>query len=159
MENSAEPGRAPVFLEKREAIRPSLATMNNHGTAGAPRELQLFDEDALLNVTRGMIIMIIEADFAPSDKFRMLRQIRELVVMRLRREFGLMRVNPCGSVNPLVAFRERQRRRQRARSTANGKNLAYAGRLRPRKHVSPVGIEFRHIDMRMRIDQLKLCGS
>lgn len=102
--------------------------------------------------------MIIEADFAPSEKFRMLRQIREFVVIRLRREFGFMRVNPCGGVNPITTFGEGQSRGQRARTAANRQNLAHAGHLRPRQHVGSIGIEFGHIDMRMRIDEFELCG-
>ena len=52
MENSAEARRAPVLIEKREAIRPSFAAVNDDGTARAAREIKLLDEDALLNIAR-----------------------------------------------------------------------------------------------------------
>src|SRR5260370_40854760 len=105
-----------------------------------------------------MVIVIIETDFTPGEKLWMLRQVRKLVVMGRGGKLGFVRMNTGRGVDPIVAFRKRQRRGQCARSATDGKNLAYAGRLRPRQHVGSIEIEFRHIHVGVRIDYLELCG-
>src|ERR1700730_15124233 len=106
MENSAKARRAPVLIEKHEAIRPSFAAVNDDGTAGAARDLELLSKDTLLNVARRMVVVIIEADFTQGEKFRMLRQLRELVIVRGRGELGFMWVNPGSGVDPVIALSE-----------------------------------------------------
>src|SRR5690348_7893779 len=97
VENSAQARRAPVSVEEREAIRPRFAAMNNDGFADAAGQLELLDKNALLDFAGRMVVVIIEANFAPGEKLRMFRQICELVVIRGRSEPGFVRVNSGGS--------------------------------------------------------------
>ena len=62
------PDAAPMLLEDRQAIRPGLAAMQDHRQARGPRQLQLFDEHALLNVARRMVVVIVETDLAPGQE-------------------------------------------------------------------------------------------
>ena len=139
-------------IEKGETIAPGLAAMNDHGAAHAARQLELFGEDALLNVARRMVVVIIETDFPPGKEFGALRQIAEFVVMCRCGELGFMRVNSGGGINPFVALAKWQRGVQRAGSAADGEDVAYSSSLRPRQHIGSIGIEFGHIHVRMRID-------
>src|SRR5437879_11986558 len=132
--------------------------MNDDGAARAARQFELFGEDALLSISGGMVVVIIETDFAPGQEFWMLRQIAELVVMYKCGEPGFVRVNSGRGVDPVVALGKWHCRGQRSRSAANGQNLAHADRLRPREHVGSIRIEFGHVHVRMRIDELELHG-
>src|SRR5690348_7836975 len=61
-----------------------------------------------------------------------------------------------GSVDPVVTFRKWQRGIQRAGCAADRKNVVNSRSLRARQHHASIGIEFRHVHVRMRIDELEL---
>ena len=67
-----------------------------------------------------------------------------------------MGVNSGCGIDPIVALGEGHRRSQRAGSAADGENVAHAGRLRPRQHVQAIRIEFGHVQVGMRIDEIEL---
>jgi len=48
--------------------------MNHHRQLYGTRQRELFAKDTCLVTTRRKVIMIVEADLAPSDNTRMLRQ-------------------------------------------------------------------------------------
>ncbi len=156
MEDSAKAGGAPVLIENGKAIGPGLTAMNNDRTARIARRLELLDEDSLLNFARRMIVVIIEADFAPSEKFGLLRQSREFLVVCGRGKLRLMRVNARSGIDPVVALGKWQRRGQRAGSSSDGEDIAHSGRLSPRQHIHSIRIELRDVQVRMRIDEIEL---
>ena len=67
-----------MTIEQQEAVRPSLAAMNDHRPAGGASQFQLLDEDALLNVARRMVVVVVEADLSPGQKSGMLREAVQL---------------------------------------------------------------------------------
>src|SRR5690348_9261909 len=75
MKNAAEIRAAPVFfVENAQAIPPCVAAMNHDGQARSAGERKLAAKNILLHVARRMIVKIVEADFAPREHARMLRQ-------------------------------------------------------------------------------------
>ena len=66
MKNSAEAARLPVLFENREAVVPRIAAMNHDRALRGARLLELPPEDALLHVPRRVIVVVIEAHFAPA---------------------------------------------------------------------------------------------
>ena len=56
--------------------------MDDDGQLGRVREFHLLAKDALLNVARGVIVEIIEANFAPGNDFGMLRELGQGFEMR-----------------------------------------------------------------------------
>ena len=61
-------------LEHIETIGPSVSAVDDDGQLGGVGELHLVTKDALLDVAGGVIVEIIEADFAEGDHFGMLRE-------------------------------------------------------------------------------------
>ena len=62
-----------------------------------------------MRFARGVIVKIIEADFAPGDDFGMLRQAGEFVEMVLGDFFGFVRMDADAGVDPFVLFGEWER--------------------------------------------------
>ena len=105
-----------------------------------------------------MIVVVIKANFAPGEEFRMLRQVGKLFIVRRSGQPGLVRVNTGSRIDPIVTLCKWQRRRQRVGASADGQNVPYACRLRSRQHLLSIGIEFRHVHVGMRIHQVELLG-
>ena len=148
-----------MTVQNIEAVGPGLAAVNNDGAAGTARQVELFDEDALLNVARRMVVVIVEADLADGQEFGVLGQSGKLFVMGLGGELGFVRMNSGGGVDPGKTRGEGHRRSQRAGGSADGQNVAHTGRLRPGQHVHAIRVEFGHVQVGMRIDQFKLLGG
>ena len=74
VEDAAQAAGAPMPIEYLEAIGPSLPAMDDDRQTCGAGQIKLLDEDALLNVARGMIVMVVEADFAPGQEVWMLWQ-------------------------------------------------------------------------------------
>ena len=129
------------------------------GRSARRGQVELFDEDALLNVARRMVVVIVEADLADGQEFGVLGQSGKLFVMRWRGELGFVRVNSGGGVDPGETLGEGHRRSQRAGGSADGQNVAHTGGLRAGQHVHAIRVEFGHVQMGMRIDQFELLGG
>src|SRR5229473_3097319 len=110
MKNSAQPRRAPVLLENRQAIAPRFAAVDDDGKLCLGGKRELLSKDALLDVAWRKIVVVIEANLAPGNHAVLLRQARPFFVMRLRDLSRFLRVNADGRVDPVVRFRERQPR-------------------------------------------------
>src|SRR5467141_3231817 len=109
MQNAGETTRSPVFFDKVEAVRPSLAAMDDEGQLGLSGERHLFAKDARLYLSRRVIVMIVEADLAPGDDAGTLRECCQPFKMLRSDFFRFVRVNSDGRVNPIVLLGERQR--------------------------------------------------
>ena len=68
------PVGASAASSDAEAIGPGIAAMDDDGQFRGACERHLVAEDLLLHFARRVIVEIVEADFAPGDYFRMLRE-------------------------------------------------------------------------------------
>src|SRR5437879_3271424 len=102
MQYAAKSSWPPVFFNHIEAVSPGVAAMNDDGQPGLLSESHLVAEDAVLRVARRMIVEIIEANLAPRDDSRMLRQPGQFFQMLLRDFFRFVGMNAHGRVNPIV---------------------------------------------------------
>src|SRR6266581_7254281 len=155
MKNPAQPRRAPVLLENRQAIAPRFAAVDDDGKLCLGGKGELLSKDALLDVARRKIVVVIEANLAPGNHAVMLRQAHEFFVMRLRDFFRFVWMNANGRVDPVVRFGERQRRVElrRAGACADGEECGNSCRARPLQHFRAVAIKLRKIYVRVRVDQ------
>ncbi len=80
--------------------------MNDDREFGDLGQLHLRVEDSGLRVAPGVIVEIIEADFAPGNDFAMLREAGEFVEMVLSDFFGLMGMDADAGEDPFVLFGE-----------------------------------------------------
>src|SRR5262245_5330604 len=101
-----------------------------------------------------MVVEIVEADFAPSDHFRMLCQAREVIEMLARYFLRFMRMDSDCCVNPIMLFCERQCSVQffGTRSRANRHERGDSGSPRAVEHCVPVVCKLRKIYVGVRID-------
>src|SRR5208337_5018038 len=104
VENAAEAGGLPDFFEEAEAIVPSIAAMDDDGELGGVREFHLLAEDALLNVARGVIVEVVQADLSPGDDFGMLGKLGQSVEMRRGDFLRLVGMDADRGVDPVVGF-------------------------------------------------------
>ena len=131
--------------------------MNHDRQLRSPRLPKLPAKHLLLHIARRMIVVIIEAHFAPRDHSRMLRQLVELLEMFLSRKFRFVRMNSHRRVNPVVLLGKRNRRIQplRPRPAADRKQRLHSRRPRPFKHRVAIFIKLRKFQMRMRVDNFQ----
>src|SRR5712672_119298 len=102
VKNAAEASGFPVLFDLREAMVPGVAAVNYDGELCGVGELHLRAEDGGLRIARGVIVEIIEADFAPGNDFAMLREAGEFVEVMLGDFFGLMRMDADAGEDPFV---------------------------------------------------------
>jgi len=60
----------------------------------------------LLNITRGVVIEIVEADLAPGDNFRVPRELIHAIKRSLVRQLGFMGMDTDGRVDEFVFLSE-----------------------------------------------------
>ena len=98
-----------------------------------------------------MIVVIVEADFAPGDDAGMPRQAIEFGVMCRRGVPRFVRMNSYGGVDPVVHFGVRHGRAELFdfRPVADGEDRSHAGRARARQHGVAVGVEVGDIHVRV----------
>jgi len=106
MEDSGQARASPCVVQDREAIVPGVAAMNDHGLLRGARQRELPAKDSLLHVARGMVVVIIEAHFAPSDHAGVAGQFFEAREMRVRGLGGVVGMNADAGVNPVVLLGE-----------------------------------------------------
>ena len=138
-------------LENLERIVPCLAAVQDHRQPGLPGHFQLPAEDALLHLARRMIVVVIEADLAPRDHFRMPCQAGKAREMLFGGLDGFVRMDPDGRPDPVMLLRKRKRRLQlrRPASAADGRNSHHACRARSIEHRLPVVVELGKLQVRV----------
>ena len=156
VENAGEPDRPPVLLYERKAVVPSIAAMNDDGELSGVGELHLRAENGGLHVARGVVVKIIQANFAPGDDFGMLREASEFVQMLRRDFFGFVRVNTNARVNPIVLFGERDSGVEFfwPRPGANSEQSTNAGVAGALEHGFAIVSELRKIDVHVGVDEV-----
>ncbi len=155
VEDAAEAGGLPDFFEEAEAIGPGIAAMDDDGEFGGVGELHLLAEDAFLDVARGVIVEIVEADFAPGDDFGMLGKFGESFEMRRGDFLGLMGMDADRGVDPIVGFGVGQGGIEffRAGTRADGEDGGDTGGAGAIEHGVAVVRELREVDVGVGVDE------
>ncbi len=73
MEDAAQAGGAPGFVDDLQAIGPGVAAVDDDGELGRAGLVELAPEDLLLHLARRVVVVIVEANLAPGDYARMFR--------------------------------------------------------------------------------------
>src|SRR5205807_9513873 len=102
---------------------------------------------------RGVIVEIIQPDFAPRDHLGMPRQSFHVLIRSLIRKSGFMRMYAESRVNEVVFLRQPNPTINLGGSItiADGDNSLHPSLSRPRNHLLAVRIEPLAIKMRVRI--------
>ena len=79
MQDATDSCGAPDFFDEREAIGPGVATVDDDGKFGVAGERHLVAEYLVLDVAWGMIVKIIQSNFAPGDYFGMFCELRRVL--------------------------------------------------------------------------------
>ncbi len=109
MQNAAEAGWPPVFLDHVQAIGPGITAMNDNRQLGLLCKRHLIAKHFLLHIARRMIVVVVKTDLAPGNNFGMLRQPRQFLQMLWRDFLRFVRMYTDGGVNPIMLFGKRQR--------------------------------------------------
>ena len=110
--DAAEAGCGPLLVEDAEKIIPGIgavlagAAVDEDGELDGGGQRELPAEDLLLHVARGMVVVVVEADFADGDDARMLGEALHAVEVGGGEQARLVGVDADGSVNPGVALGE-----------------------------------------------------
>ena len=145
----------PVFAQDRHGVVPGFAGVDGDGQIEVAGEFELLDEDFALDFARREIVVVIEADFAERDNFRVRGQGAEVVV-GLRRDFGgIVRVDADGGVDLRVAVGEADGAVDfgRAVAGADGENARDSGCGGALENGVEVVGEALVVEMAVRIDE------
>ena len=131
------------------------------GRRAARGQIELLDEDALLDVARGVVVVIVEADFAPGEELGACGETLELVVVGLGGKLGFMRVDAGGHVDPIVSGGEGDWGVQGVDVAADGQDGRDAHLAGTLEHFGAVGVECSVVQVGVRVNQgqrLYRCG-
>jgi hypothetical protein len=135
MHDASEAGGSPVLAEDGEEVVPGVVAVlagtavDEDGELGGGGKLELLAENALLNVSRGVIVVVVESDFADGDELGMLGESLHVIEVGRGEQARFVRVDAGGGVDPRIALGERDGAGEvvGAVSVADGKQGAYAG--------------------------------
>ena len=100
-----------------------------------------------------MIVEIVQADFAPGDDFRMLRELCQFIEMPREDLFRFVRMNPDRRVDPIMLLGKWQRGIELfgtwTWTCADGEQRRHARGARPIEHGLAVFRELRKINVRV----------
>ena len=156
VKDAGESGRSPMLLDERKAVVPGIAAVNDDGELSGVGELHLRAKNGGLHVAWGVVVKIIEANFAPGDDFGMLREASEFVQMLRCDFFGFVRVNANARVNPIVLFGEWESGVEFfwTGTGTNSEERANAGVASAHEHGFSIISELRKIDVRVGVDEV-----
>src|SRR5262249_34060262 len=121
VQDPSEAGGAPVLFKHIEAVGPCIAAMDDDGQFGLCSGRQRVAEYFGLYVARRVVVVIVEADLAPGNHFRMLGKASEFIEMRRRHFLRFVGMDANAGVNPVVLLGVRNRRVELLR-TGTGAN-------------------------------------
>ena len=100
---------SPVAFEDCKAIVPGIAAMDHDRQLRGARLRELAAKNLLLHVARRMVVVIVEAHFAPGNHARMLGEFVELREVLVGGGVGVVRMDADRRVDPVVLLGERNR--------------------------------------------------
>ena len=126
--------------------------MNDNGQHRIAREGYLTTKHVMLHVASRLRPVIVESNLAPCNHFQVLGQFRELRVVLLARLSRVLRMNPDGSVNPVIVFRDGDRCVEfvgAGAAAADRENRLDAFGVRTREHFGAIGVEVFGFEVRV----------
>ena len=135
---------------------PGIAAVNDDGELGGVGEFHLLAEDTFLEVARGMVVEIIETDFAPGDDFGMLREAGKCVQMGQGDLPSFVGMDADRGVNPIPGFGVGESGVQFvwARAGTDGEQRCYTRGLGASEHGVAVSVELGEIDVSVGVNEL-----
>ena len=140
------------LVHLRQGIFPGFTRMDHDGFVELGGDFQLALKHGALHIARREIVVVVQADLADSQHFRMAGQIaqaRESIGRSLRR---IVRMDTDGCVDERVAFRLLYGHIQLAARTDRHHHF-HAGGEGALDYLRAIGIEFLVVEVAMRIDQ------
>jgi hypothetical protein len=128
--------------------------VDDYGQSVRLSEVQLAAENGLLDVSRRVVVVIIEADFADRDDLLVLCKLFQFKKMLLGGELRLVRVDADGGVNPVAAFGHFEARSQAmgTGATTDGYEMPDAAIPRPVKHLLAILVKLRKLQVGVGVD-------
>ena len=129
--------------------------MNDDRQFCCARKFHLPNEDVFLDLTRRMIVVLVEANLSPRDYFRFARELFKLCEIRACRQACLVWMNADRSKDEVVLFADFYGAVERTRSVARAyrKNVGDSSFARASDHLLAVGVKAGTIKMAMGIDE------
>ncbi len=129
-----------------------VAAMDDDGFPQLPGQLDLLAEMLLLQILGRIVLEKIEADFPQGHHLRVGQQGSQFVVGRLVDAFDIMRVHPGRGVDEVVPLRQHPAAVAAFHVAADVENVLNALVPRAAEHFFPVGVELRHVQVGVGID-------
>ena len=144
-----------MFFNHVYTIRPRISTVNDDGKLRLVRKRHLVAEYFMLHFARGMIVEIVQADFAPGNYFGMLREPGQFIQVLLRYFFRFVRMDADGGINPIMLIGERQSPSLASLGPGRCRWLvgSNAGCTGADKHSVAIFRELRKVDVRVGVDE------
>src|SRR5262249_55127198 len=142
--------RSPLLFEYRERVVLGFAGVNDRREPYLAGKLQLPTKDGALNLSRRVVVVIVQPHLAPSDYSRMLRERLQPGFALVVVDSGVVRMDADRCENEIVALGKPDRRRMRvlfdlAVSHANKK--LDSGLARATKNLFAIGVKVGHLDV------------
>ena len=153
VEDAAEADRFPSVGEDAEAIVPGVAAVDDDGEIRGLSEFHLLAEDCFLDVAGGMVVEIVEADFAPGDYFGMFGEDGKGFEMGGSDFLCVMGMDAYSGVDPVVGFGVGDGGGELFRAWADGEDRGDACGLGALEHGFTVFGELGAVDVGVGIDE------
>src|SRR5262249_37143007 len=168
VQNSAEVGRLPVLLDETETVIPCIVAVVGGPAVDHNRQLgrmchfHLPDEYVLLYLSWRVVVVVVEANLAPGNHFRIARELFEAGEIRLFRQLGFMRMYAYGCVDKIMLLGDLDGTIESPRpiTSSDRKHVQNACPVRPRNRLFAIRVEPRAVKMAVGIDEHDLpCRS
>src|SRR6266567_8981613 len=161
MKDSTEAGWLPVVFDEGEAIFPGVvavvggAAVDDDWEMGGEGECHLPDKHVLLNVARGVAVVVVEADFSPGDYFGSAGKGFELAEVGVGGEFRFVRMDADGGVDEIILGGEFDGAVEGAGaiSGADGEDGSDAGLTGTGEDFVAVGVEAGAVEVGVGVDE------
>src|SRR5438477_9612913 len=129
--------------------------MNDDGQFGGTGQFHLADEDFLLNVSRRVVVVVVEADFSPGDDFIVARKLLKFGKVRILRHLCFMRMYADGRVNRfvLLGYFDGAVECAGTVSCADSKHVRDSGLASTCDYLQAIRVEAGAIKVAMRVDE------
>src|SRR6476661_6555568 len=158
-----------MSLNQIETVLPGIIAVISGAAVDHNRQLlrvghlHLSDKDALLHFAWRMIVIVIEADLAPGNHFRIASKLIKFGEIRFLRHLRFMRMDSDRCVNNLMLFSDLDGAVERARAItgAHSEHVHDASLTRTSNHLLAIRVETGAIEVAMGINEhgCSPCGS
>jgi hypothetical protein len=144
-----------MSLNDLPQIRVGIPAVNDDRTPELLRQFQLPYEHLLLDLAWGSVVVVVQSDLADGNYPRVLQQTAQDFEMVFLGLDGIVGMNSCRGVNPVVPGGDGRGRRQvfDAGTTAHREDVRHSGRPGTFDDLFAVGIEIGIVEMGVGIDE------